>query len=180
MDVLTFRKAKILLELYNNPLLPQYKLAKRLDTTPRIISRELNELQNKFAFITVNYNDPHKFKLSHLIVVFNTKSIKSSMKLDERIRRHKPLFLRGLSFDLDYRHGLLLYLVPNQPRGHRMFDERIKELNDEFFSESFVLRRFGVHQYVSFATYSPTSGKWMLDTEMVPNAMFQFVKNSHG
>jgi len=168
---LSDREVRILLELHQNPSLRQNELAKRLSTTPRTIANELSQLRRNFSFQITRRYDPHKFRLALYQTVFQTKSIKASEKLDQLFRARRPPFVARLSFDANLRKGFLVYLVPDQPKPYRMFEERIGELGDEFFEEHRTARWLGLHLSLSFDAYDTRKGRWMLEAEAVFEAL---------
>jgi len=168
---LSDRKIRILLELHQNPSLHQNELAKRLSTTPHTIARELSQLRRSFSFQITRRYDPQKFRLALYEIVFQTKSIRVSEKLDQLFRARRPPFVVRLSFDANLRKGFLVYLVPDQPKPRRMFEQRIDELGDEFFEEHRIARWLGLHLSISFDAYDTSKGRWTLEAEAVFEAL---------
>jgi DNA-binding MarR family transcriptional regulator len=164
---LSHRQVQILLELYQSPGLHQNELAKRLLTTPRTIAKDLSQLRRDFSLQITRRYDPHKFRLALYQIVFQTKSIRSSEKLDQLYRTRRPALVRRLSFDTNLRRGYLVYLVPDQPKPRRMFEERIRELAEEYFEEHNIARWLGLHLSLSFNAYDASRGRWMLEADAV-------------
>jgi DNA-binding MarR family transcriptional regulator len=168
---LSDREIRILLELHRNPGLRQKELAQRISTTPHIIAKELSQLRRNFSFQITRRYDPHKFRLALYQIVFQTKSIRASEKLDQLFRARRPPLVRRLSFDANLRKGFLVYLVPDQPKPHRMFEQRIGELGDEFFEEHRIARWLGLHLSLSFDAYDTSKGRWTLEADAVFEAL---------
>lgn len=179
--LLTRRKIELLLELYQNPSSPRYQLAESHDTSYRIISKELRELRSQHGLSIVHHLDFHKFKLANYIIAFRSKSLDASEKLNQHFQHAYPTFLLQLSFDQDFRFGYMIYAFPDQPRGHRLFEERIRWFNDEFFEECQTSRIQGLHVTITFDGYNPEKGTWMLDADTISEAMLRFIrKQSRG
>ncbi len=169
---------RILMELYRNPQQRLYQLANRLSTTIWHIRNAIHDLRNNCSFTIVNHSDPQKFKLVQQAVLFRTKSIGDSKRFDEEILQKRPLFLRLINFDSDYKRGIMSYLVPDQPKGRRMFDQHIKALKDEFFEECFVIQRNGIFQAISFEGYDFSTRRWMFETEILAEALLRFTREN--
>lgn len=168
---LSGRKAQILLELHQSPDLHQNELAERLSVTPRTIAKELRQLRRDFSFQMTRYYDPQKFRLTICQIVFQTKSLKSSEELDQLLRTHRPTLLRRLAFDADLHRGYLIYEVPDQPKPRKMFEDRVRELADEYFEEHRVARWLGFHVSLSFDAYDTKKGTWVLEADAVFEAL---------
>lgn len=174
---LTTRKANLLHELHSNPQLPKYQLAKRLKTTPRIVSMEFAELRRDFSLQILSVVDPHKFRLTHRTIHFRTKSLKHSEKL-QNFLKNRSKFLHNLILDQDYRRGLIVYRYPDQPDGHRIFENRVRWLDDVIFESYYVSRASGFHYYFSLISYDPTANVCSLEADVVA-AMLQSVKSHY-
>lgn len=175
---LTERKMRLLGELYDNPILTQDQLAQRLSVSPRIIRREVQELRRDFAFRILTFTDSHKFKLTQQMVYFRTKSLDTSEKLERYYREAKPLFLRRIAFDHDYRQGYMVYQVPNQPRGQQLFDRRLRALNDDYFEECYNIRLLGQGVIASLKNYDYVADSWLLEADVISEAMLQLARSS--
>ena len=171
---LTPRQIQIILMLHQNPLSSQTDLARSLSKTPQTIRNDLNLLNEHFSLATVRHIDFHKFRLALIETDFRTKSLNASQRLEKFYRRTPPLFMRRMSFDHDYRTGFVTYMVPDQPRGFKLFEERLQWLKDEFFEEHISFRIKTFFSTVSFDSYDPVFGKWMLGSDAVLNAMLQY------
>jgi hypothetical protein len=168
---LSARKIRILLALHQNPSLRQNALAKQLSATPRTIAKELSQLRRDFSFQLTRRYDVHKFRLALYQIVFQTKSIRASEKLDQLFRARRPPFVSRLSFDANLRKGFLVYLVPDQPKPHKMFEQRVEELGDEFFEEHMIARWLGLHLSLSFGAYDVGKGRWTFEADAVFEAL---------
>jgi hypothetical protein len=174
---LTQRQIKIILELYQEPLLRQYELANKLSTTPQIVKQELEELRRHFSLAVIHDIDYQKFKLALVEIQFRTKSIDASEGLEQFYRRTPPLFLHQIRFDHDYRIGFITYMIPDQPRGYRFLEDRIKWLKDEFLEEYIKFRLKGEAVSVSFDGYDSSNGVWMLGTDTIAEMMLQHAQH---
>ncbi len=173
------RKVRILIELYKTPLTSNSQLATKLDSTPRTIRKELEELRRYFGFTFSNFFDYHKFKLAHLFITFRTKSITHSKNMVQLFQRSRPLFLHAFTFDEDFRAGFLSYTIPDQPKGHQLFEKRIALLETEYFQECSVARTLETYYSMSFDAYDIKSDSWICDSPLVSEAMLRFIQ-SHG
>lgn len=176
---LTGRQARVLAELHQNPLLTTAQLAQRLGPTPRTIRHELRQLASYFGLRVVYKDDPQRFKLAHMLIHFQTRSLSHSQRLEQHYRGANPLFLNALVFDEDYQHGYLTYVVPDQPKGHRLFESRLQQLREEYFEDDRVDRIRGISVFTSFDAYDPASGAWLPQSHMVSETALQFLRN-HG
>lgn len=172
---LTARKAHILHELYENPIIPKYKLAKKIGTTPRTITKEIRELKQEFAYQIITTIDSGKFNLVNRIIAFRSKSIQHSEQLEEFFRTHYGFF-RMFQLDRDMRKGGIVFRYPNQPDGHKMFEERCRWLQDRFFVEHQVIQVQGYYYSLSLATYDPETNAYSFEPGIVSEAPFSFVK----
>lgn len=173
---LTRRQIQIILALHKDPLLRQYELAQRMSTTSQIIKQELESMQRHFSFAVIHNVDYHKFKLGLFEIEFYTKSLNASERLEQFFRRTPPLFFRRLCFDYDYRLGYLTFMIPDQPKGHKMLADRIRWLQDQFLEEWFHFQVLSGHVALSFDSYDPVSGEWLLSVEKVSEAILQFAQ----
>jgi len=173
-EKLTRRQIRIILELHQEPLLRQHELAQRLSTSSTVIKRELDSLRRHFSFAVVHNVDFQKFKLVLVEIDFYTKSLAASERLAQFCRKTTPLFLRRVCFDHDFRLGYLTYQIPDQPRGHRLLEARMKWLKDEFLEDVSKFPIKSMHIGISFDSYDPSSGAWMLGSETVVETMLQF------
>jgi hypothetical protein len=169
------RKARLMLELYENPRKPQYALAKRLRTTPRTLDKELEELRRDFSFQVFALVDMHKFGLAYSVIYFRTKSLLHSKTIEAVIRSRRGFF-RGLQFDNDYRRGILAYTFPDSPRGHQLFNQLVEWLKDEYFETCYVARVEGFHYYVSFNAYDAKTNSFLIETDAASDAAVKFVR----
>jgi biotin operon repressor len=173
-EKLTSRQIQLILALHQEPLLRQKELAQRLSTSSTIIKRELDSLRRHFSFAVVHNVDFQKFKLVLVEIDFYTKSLDASEQLAEFCRKTPPLFLRRICFDHDFRLGYLTYQIPDQPRGHRLLEDRIKWLKDEFLEDVSKFSIKSMYIGISFDSYDSSSGAWMLGAETVAETMLQF------
>jgi hypothetical protein len=171
----TARKALILRELFASPTIPKYKLAKKIGTSSRIITRELNELQHEFAFQIITSADPHRFRLISQSVLFRAKSARHSERLENLFYRQQG-FNRTFQLDRDMIRGVIVFRYPDQSKAHRMFEERVRWLQDEFFRDCYLFRLTGFHYSLSFATYDPEINAYSFDPEIVSEAPFTYIK----
>ena len=171
----TARKALILRELYESPTIPKYKLAKKIGTSSRVITREFNELQHEFAFQIITSADPHKFRLINQGILFRAKSAKHSERLENLLGSQQG-FNRTFQLDRDMLRGAIVFRYPNQQKAHRMFEERVRGLQDEFFLDCYLFRITGFYYWLSFATYDPEINAFSFDPESVSEAPFTYIK----
>ncbi len=176
---LNTRKIKILLELYQDPLISKTQLSKKFGFAPRTITKEMDELKRYFQLGLANDIDPHRFKLKRVFVSFRTKSHQHSKLLEKQITSNYPLFLRRLAFDENYQTGYLAYIYPDQPKANQLFTERIQGFQDDFFEEHCVTRYLGFSTFLSFDTYDEEYGTWLLEPYLVSEALIKFVKDNH-
>ncbi|UCH02719.1 MAG: hypothetical protein JSV20_02740 [Candidatus Bathyarchaeota archaeon] len=172
---LTARKALILRELYEAPTIPKYKLAKKIGSSSRVITRELNELQHEFAFQIITSADPQKFRLINQGILFRTKSTRHAEQLENFLHNQKG-FNRTFQLDRDMLRGIIVFRYPDQQKAHRLFEERIRWLQDEFFIECHLSRLTGFAYSLSFATYDPEINAFSFDPEIVSEAPFTYIK----
>ncbi|MFX1403702.1 MAG: HTH domain-containing protein [Promethearchaeota archaeon] len=174
---LSARKAQILWQLNHDPTLPKYKLAKKVGTTPRTISKDLAELEQNYAFRIYTSVDPHRFHLIMKMIFFKTKSIEHTKKFERYVTRHRG-FLRTYRIDQDMQRGAIIFRYPNQHRAHRMFDERVRWLQDEFFTECNLVQALGLHQSVSLEMYNPSTHTFSIEPEIVSQVPFDYGSSS--
>lgn len=167
------RKAQILWQLNQNPAIPKYKLAKKVGTTPRTVSKDLAELERDYALQIFFSPDAHRFHLIVKIIVFKTKSILHTKQLEKFVINHRG-FMRILRLDQDLRQGTIIFRYPDQPEGHKMFNERVKWLHDEFFTESLTIQVLGIYQFISFEMYDPTTNAYSIEPEIVSQIPFDY------
>ncbi|MFX1300307.1 MAG: hypothetical protein ACFFAL_03685 [Promethearchaeota archaeon] len=172
---LTARKALILRELYESPTIPKYKLAKKIGTSTRIVDRELNELQNEFAFQIITSADPQKFRLINQGILFRTKSTRHAERLENFLHNQK-VFNQTFRLDRDMLRGIIVFRYPDQQKAHHMFEERARWFQDEFFIECHLFRLTGFSYSLSFATYNPENNAFSFDPEIVSEAPFSYIK----
>jgi hypothetical protein len=173
---LSTRKAQILWQLYQNPMTPKYKLAKKIGISPRTLSKDIAELERDHAFCIFTSVDSHKFHLIQKIIVFETKSIAHTRKLAEYATNHRG-FLRSFRLDQDMRRGTLIYRYPNQKEGHRFFEARVDALIDELLIDTNITQVFGLHQFISFEMYNPVTYDFSIEPEIVSQVPFDYSKN---
>ncbi len=171
------RKVRLLLHLYEDPVIPSSQLAEKINSTPRTIRKELEDLRRYFGFTIANFLDYHKFKLAHVLVIFRTTSLDHSKELVQFIQRERPLFLRAFTFDEDYRVGFMTFTIPDQPKGHRLFNQRIVWLQEGFFQELTIARTLEAAYSMSFDAYDTKSNSWICDSPLVSEAMLQFIQS---
>ncbi len=174
-ESLSARKAQILWHLFQNPSLPKYQLAKELGTTPRTISKELTELHQDLAFNIWTTLDAHKFHFVVKTIIFRTRSIEHTKRLENFISKGQG-FLRTFHLDQDIRSGEIVYRYPDQPEAHKMFKERYRWLQDEFFIESHLVQILGLFQSISLETYNPATNSFSIEPEIVSEAPFGYFK----
>jgi hypothetical protein len=172
---LTARKALILRELYESPTIPKYKLAKKTGSSSRVITRELNELQHEFAFQIITTTDHQKFRLISQAILFRAKSPRHSERLENYLYNQKG-FNRTFELDRDMLRGGILFRYPDQLKAHRLFAERVRWLQDEFFTDCYLFRFTGFRYSLSFATYDPEINAFSFDPEIVSEAPFTYIK----
>jgi hypothetical protein len=172
---LTSRQIQIIIALHQNPRITQSDLAQLLSKNPQTIKNDLDVLHESFSLAEVHHVDFHKFRLALIETDFRTKSLDASERLEQFYRRTPPLFMRRVGFDHDFREGFVTYMVPDQPRGFKLFEDRLRWLKDEFFEKCISYRITEFYSTVSFDSYDPVSGNWMLGSDAVVNAMLQYV-----
>jgi hypothetical protein len=174
---LSTRKAQILWQLNQDPTLPKYKLAEKVGTTPRTISKDLAELERDYAFRIFTSVDPHRFHLIMKLIIFETKSIEHTKKLEQYVIEQRG-FLRTYRIDQDMRRGSICYRYPNQHKGHRMFEERVRWLQNEFFTECYLVQALGLHQSISFERYNPSTQTFSIEPEIASEVPFDYGSSS--
>ncbi|MFW9830831.1 MAG: hypothetical protein ACFFD8_03570 [Candidatus Thorarchaeota archaeon] len=172
---LSARQAQILHELYENPIIPKYQLAKITESSPRTISNEIKELQKNFGFEVITLVDPGKFNLLDAVILFQSKSYEHSKRLEEFFRTRFGFF-RLFQLDRDMQKGAILFRYPNQTEGHKLFEKRVQWLQNEFFTEHQVIQVQGFQYSLSFATYDPEFNAFSLEPGIISEAPFSFVK----
>jgi hypothetical protein len=171
------RKVRLLIQLYENPVIPNTQLARKINSTPRTIRKELEDLRRYFGFTIANFLDYHKFKLAHMLVIFRTKSLDHSKELVYFVQGERPLFLRAFTFDEDYRVGFMTFTIPDQPKGHQLFDQRLTWFQDNYFQEWTITRTLEASYSMSFDAYDTKSNSWVCDSPLVSEAMLQFIQS---
>ena len=173
---LSARKAQIIWLLNQDPTIPKHQLAKQVGITPRTLSKDLAELERDYSFRIFTTIDPHKFHLTEKIIVFETKSLEHSKKLEDFTINHRG-FLRYFWLDQDMRRGVIVFRYPNQPEGHRGFVERVRWFLDELFIDANVIEALGLHQFISFEMYNPATFSFSIEPEIVSQVPFYYSKN---
>jgi hypothetical protein len=172
---LTKRRALILRELHEDPRIPKYKLAKKMGTTSRVITTELKRLQQEFAFQIITSTDPQKFRLISEAVIFRSKSIQHSERLKNYFQNQQG-FTRTFQLDRDMRRGSIVFRYPDQPEGHRMFEEKVHWLRDKFFDEYYLIRLKGFYYSLSFSMYDPEINAFSFEPEIISEVLFSYIK----
>lgn len=170
------RKALILRELFDDPNIPEYKLAEKISMSPRTLSRELQELRHEYAFQVRTSIDIQKFRLLNKTVIFRLKSIKHAEHLEQFFRTHSGFF-RFFQLDRDMLQGAVVFRIPNQPDALKMYEQRIRWLQDEFFIECHLIEIQGFRYFLSFTTYDPDRDAFSFEPEIVSEAPFSFARN---
>jgi hypothetical protein len=171
------RKAQILWHLNQDPTLPKYKLAEKVGTTPRTVSKDLAELVRDYAFRIFTSVDPHRFRLIMKLIFFETKSIDHTKKLEDYVKGHQG-FLRTYLIDQDMRKGTMIYRYPNQPEAHKMLEERVRWFQNEFFTECHLVQALGLHQLISFEMYDPSAQAFSIEPEIASQVPFDYGSSS--
>ncbi len=174
---LSTRKAQILWQLFQDPIIPKYQIAKKIGTTPRTVSKDLTELEQDYALRVFTNIDPHKFHLTMRIIMFETYSFNHTKKLEKFVSNHRG-FLLYFRLDQDMRQGTVTFRYPDQPNGHQMFEKRYSWLNDEFFKESYQIQALGLYQSISFEMYNPTIHAFSIEPEIVSQVPFDYSRQS--
>ena len=174
---LSTRKAQILWQLNQDPTLPKYLLARRVGTTPRTIAKDLLELERDYAFRILTRVDPHRFHLIMKMIFFEAKSIEHTKKLEDYVDEHRG-FLRTYRIDQNMRRGSLIYRYPNQHDAHKMFEARVRWLQDEFFRECHLIQALGLYQSISFEMYDPSTHGFSIEPEIVSQVPFDYGSSS--
>lgn len=172
---LTKRTALILRELHEDPSIPKYKLAKKLGTTSRVITTELDKLHHEFAFQIITSTDPQKFRLVSQAIIFRSKSTQHSEQLENYCLNQQG-FHRTFQLDRDMLRGVIVFRYPDQPESHRMFEERVRWLRDEFLDEHHLIRINGFHYSLSFSMYDPETNSFSFDPEIISEALSSYIK----
>lgn len=176
MKPLSARKAKILWQLYQDPTIPKYKLAKQVGITPRTLSKDLTELERDYSLRIFTTVDSHKFHLTQKIIIFETKSLEHTKNLENFVINHRG-FLRIFRLDQNRRRGTIIFRYPNQPEGHRSFVDRVRWFLDELFVEANVIEVFGLHQSISFEMYNPETCSFSIEPEIISQVPFNYSKS---
>jgi hypothetical protein len=169
------QKARIIHEFYKDPRIPKSRLAKKIGTTTRVLTKELQELRQGYAFQVLTTIDIGKFRLLNKIAIFRLKSTKHAERLEEFFR-NPPSFFRIFQLDRSMLQGGLVFRIPNQPEALKLYEHRIRWLQDEFFTECHLIEAEGFHYFLSLANYDPERNAFTFDPEIVTEAPFSIAR----
>jgi len=170
------RKALIVKEINDNPRIPKSKLAEKLGISSRVLSKELQELGQNYAFQVITNVDIGRFRLLNKTVTFRLKSTKHAEQLEE-LFRHPSGFFRILQLDRSMIQGGLVFRIPNQPDALRLFEQRIRWLQDLFFIECHLSEIQGIYYFLSLTNFDPDQNSFTFDSEIVSEAPFSFARH---
>ncbi len=176
-QVYSSNQVEILELLSNNPTLNVSQLSHITGRSRPTLTKILNQLRNSFGLrqgYTVNTS---KFKLVRFSVVFRTKSFEASQALEKWVLDDKPPFIGNIIFDLNYRNGFIVYLVPLQQRAIRLFYKRVDWLTRKFFQHVQVHRIFALFWKARFDVYDTENGRWQIP-EILKNYPHSFFNES--
>ena len=169
------RKALIIKGIYDNPSIPKSQLAESTEISPRILSEELQELRQNYAFQVITTLDIGKFRLLNKIATCRLKSIEHAQKLEEFFRQ-PPGFFRIFQLDRAMLQCGLVFRIPNQPEALKLYEQRIRWLQDEFFTECHLSEVQGTYYFLSLTNYDPDKNMFTFDPEIVSEAPFSFAR----
>jgi hypothetical protein len=170
------RKALIIKEVNDNPRIPKSKLAEKVGISSRVLSQELKELRQEFAFQVITTLDIGKFRLLNKIATFRLKSTKHAERLEEFFRQ-PPGFFRIFQLDRAMLQGGFVFRIPDQREAHKLYEQRIRWLQDEFFTECHLSEVQGTYYFLSLTNYDPDNNVFTFDPEIVSEAPFSFAKH---
>lgn len=177
-QILSHRQIQILLTLQQNPQIKQHHLSQRIRISTQTLNRELKTLQEHFNLWITQGFDYKKFKFVHITTFFRTKSLKASEKLATFFNNDSPLFMINSNFSEDYRCGWFGYIIPDQPKSHKLFNERLRTLKETLISELIPIHVEGNFTYLSFQFYDREAGAWTIPSEY-PELALHFAKEQH-
>jgi hypothetical protein len=155
-------QVKILNLVSNKPTLNVSQLSHLTDRSRPTITKILKQLRNSFGFRQGYVANTSKFKLSRFSVVFRTKSVEASQALEQWVLANKPPFIGSLVFDLYYRNGFLVFLVPSQQRAIRLFYQRADWLRFNFFQQIQIHHTFDLLWKARFDDYEVENCRWRI------------------
>lgn len=161
-QVYSSTQVKVLDLLSNNPTLNASQLSHLTGRSRPTITKILNQLRNSFGLRQGYTSNTSKFKLARFSVVFRTKSFEASQALEKWVLAKKPPFIGNLIFDLYYRNGFIVFLVPLQQRALRLFYQRADWLKRKFFQRVQVHRIFDLLWKARFDDYDVENGRWRI------------------
>ena len=169
-------KALIIKGIYDNPRIPKSQLAEKVGISPRLLSKELQELHQQYAFQVITTLDIGKFRLLNKIATFRLKSTRHAQQLEEFFRQ-PPGFFRIFQLDRAMLQGGIVFRIPNQPEALRLYEQRIRWLQDEFFTECHLSEVQGTYYFLSLTNYNPDEDAFTFDPEIVSEAPFSYTRH---
>lgn len=161
-QIYSSNQVNVLELLSNNPTLNASQLSHLTGKSRPTITKILNQLHNSFGFRQGYTPNTSKFKLTRCSIVFRTKSFEASQALEQWVLTKKPPFIGSLVFDLYYRNGFLVFLIPLQQRALRLFYQRADWLTRNFFQRVQIHRTVDLLWKARFDDYDVESGRWRI------------------
>jgi hypothetical protein len=173
-QVYSDNQVKVLGIISDNPTLNASQLSHLTGKSRPTITKILNQLRNSFGFRQGYTPNTSKFKLARCSVVFRTKSFEASQALEKWVLTNKTPFIGSLVFDLFYRNGFLVFLIPLQQRAIRLFYQRAEWFTRNFFQRVQIHRTFDLLWKAGFDDYDVESGRWRIPEtlENYPHSLF--------
>ena len=173
-QVYTTNQIKVLELLSNSPTLNASQLSHLAGKSRPTITKILNQLRNNFGFRQGYTTNTGKFKLARFSIVFRTKSFEASQALEQWVLTEKPPFIGSLVFDLYYRNGFLVFLLPSQQRAIRLFYQRVDWLTHNFFQHIQIHRTVELLWKARFDDYDVENGRWRIPETLrnYPHSLF--------
>lgn len=173
-QVYSSNQVKVLELLSNNPTLNASQLSHLTGKSRPTITKILNQIRNSFGVRQGYTANTSKFKLARFSIVFQTKSFEASQALEQWVLAEKPPFIGSLVFDLYYRNGFIVFLIPSQQRATRLFYQRTDWLTQNFFQRVQIHHTFDLFWKARFDDYDVENGRWRIPKtlENYPHSLF--------
>jgi hypothetical protein len=171
---LTADQVSTLQELVKDPMMNISRLSTKLHRSRHNITKVINQLEEHFALSRLYVANRGKLKFTLFNLFFRTKSFNHSKALESWIRQAQPLFLTSIVFDVTFQNGFLAYAIPSQNRAHRLFEKRVRHLEQTYFEWSHLQRATEHFWNIRFDHYDPHSGQWLVPSvlENLPDNSF--------
>ncbi|MFX1509299.1 MAG: hypothetical protein ACFFBR_03240 [Promethearchaeota archaeon] len=162
---LTTSQVSILQELVKDPMMNVSQLSRRLGNSRNFITKSLREMEEHFALRRTYVANRGKLKFTLFSLFFRTKSFNESKALESWVHKSTPLFHTTLVFDVTFRNGILGFAIPSQQRAHRLFERRVRRLEQQYFERTHLHK--GLEQYwnIRFDNYDSNTGQWLIPFE---------------